>query len=44
MKASNEFPQPSPSFSYSDGPARGSTEPPMDLRTMLAATAEAAYL
>ena len=42
MNASNELPHPRPSALYIDGPARGSTAPISDRRTVLAAAADAA--
>ncbi|GIJ99683.1 hypothetical protein Aspvir_003684 [Aspergillus viridinutans] len=41
INASTEFPHPSPSDSYIDGPASGSTAPINDRRTVLAAVTEA---
>lgn len=41
--ASSEFPQPKPMTSYMDKPARGRRPPRIDLSTVFAATADAAY-
>jgi hypothetical protein len=41
--ASKEFPQPSPSFSYIFGAARGNTAAMMERVTVIAASPDAAY-
>jgi hypothetical protein len=43
MKPRRLFPQPSPSFAYMDGPARGKRAPTKDRVVVTAARAEAAY-
>ena len=44
MKPKIEFPHPSPSGSYMGCPARGRIAPTRDCRTLVAASADAAYL